>query len=314
MASAPEKIQDPSAHGIPAMAILLVLGSTMALAFKGIFVKLAYGAGISIMGVLIWRFGMAVPLYWAGAVMMGAMKDKTARRDILVSITTGPVFLTATICDFYAIDLLGAALSRMVLFTFPAIVLLLQSCIDRRLPPRRQIIAFIVTYGGLWVMVSPDTGGVALPVEGIFWALGSAASYGTFLVMVGGMTKRMGSVRFTTWSNTGTGLVMAIYALAAADISDVTITMEGFVYMAIIAVFCTVLPIFALYEGISRIGPALAALMNLSGPAITVIGAWLILDEILTPQQVAGAAIVCTGVLILQGKGIKFPRFLRPRP
>jgi drug/metabolite transporter (DMT)-like permease len=54
-----------------------------------------------------------------------------------------------------------------------------------------------------------------------------------------------------------------------------------------------------LFEGIRRIGAADASLISLSGPAITVTAAWLLLDESLATLQCAGLAIVVAGMWML---------------
>ena len=65
------------------------------------------------------------------------------------------------------------------------------------------------------------------------------------------------------------------------------------------ALFSTVLPVWAVSEAIRRIGAGPVALTGSLGPIVTLWLAWLLLDEALGGAQLAGAALVIVGVTVM---------------
>ena len=68
-------------------------------------------------------------------------------------------------------------------------------------------------------------------------------------------------------------------------------------YAAILALGCTVLPVFFVAEALRRIGANQFALIGALGPVTTVIADFALLDGTLTPLQFMGGALVISGVL-----------------
>ncbi|MGB1027951.1 MAG: EamA family transporter [Rhodospirillaceae bacterium] len=290
------------------LAPWMVLLATIALAFKGIVAKFAYAEGLTLSWILILRFGFALPFFWLGARMMRAGNTEAllGRRELGACALTSGLFFLATLCDFGALTLIDAGLSRVILFTFPAFILLFAAIRRRAWPPLRDMAAFALTYCGLLLVVQPGTGLSTESWVGILLALGSALSYALFLTTSQSLTKALGSARFTALSGSFTLLFVLPMPLVLGGLSPLP-SVEGLILAAIIALFCTVLPFFMLFEGIRRWGAEKAGLMTLSGPAITVAAAWAFLGEVLTPLQWGGFVVVVAGVAILQktDRGLK---------
>jgi drug/metabolite transporter (DMT)-like permease len=73
----------------------------------------------------------------------------------------------------------------------------------------------------------------------------------------------------------------------------------------VLAIFSTVLPLWLMAEGLKRIGANQVALTGCIGPVATMVFAALFLGETTTAIQMAGAALVLAGVLLIS---------LKPRP
>lgn len=305
--AAPAPAAPASAEGAGLVAPLLVLGATAALAFKGIVAKLAYAAGIDVAGILLLRFGLAVPLFWLvyRLFLRPSGQRPLAWRDILLCLPTGVLFAIATEADFRALSILDAGTSRLILFTYPAVILLSMAVLERRMPSVRTLGLMAVTYAGLLLVLRPAAADVAGPVfwTGVAWAFTSAVSYAVFLVASRPVMRRTGSARFTVLSNTITFLIVIPFGLWEG-VPEVP-TLEGFLWAAVIAAVCTVLPFFLLNEGVRRWGAERASRVSLIGPVITLAAAWIILGEDLGPVELAGAAVVMAGVVALELGGRK---------
>ena len=65
------------------------------------------------------------------------------------------------------------------------------------------------------------------------------------------------------------------------------------------ALFATVVPVFAQSAAIRRLGAGLASLFGMVGPLLTIGFGWWLLDESISLAQMIGAALVVVGILIV---------------
>ncbi|PKR54960.1 DMT family transporter [Thalassospira marina] len=286
-------------------ALILVLLATCALAMKGLLAKFVYATGMTVDGLLLLRFLIAMPFFWFGVWMFG--KNRPGERamrpaDMIWGGAFGGLFFAASLCDFTAVSIIDVTVSRIVLFSFPAIVMILEAVHRWRLPPPRQIICFLITYCGLILVVAPN--GVSLVSDhvwqGVFWAFSSALTYACYLYFSQRKINVIGSMHFSALINTVAGIAMVLYELVVEK--PLHLNLAGVLWTTGISIFCTVIPFFLLFEGIRRIGATQASLISLSGPALTFFAAWLLLGETLSPTQMAGFVVVIVGVASLKNK------------
>lgn len=290
-------------HRTPDPAFLMVLFANVGFAFKGVFAKLAFATGMTVAGVLMLRIAIALPLFWLAVRLLGQRGVRASRIDWRDGLLIGTFFTLATVADFMAIDRLGAGLSRMLLFTYPLLVQALTAWRERRLPTRRELTVFAVCYAGLALLFAPK--GFAGHLEtrewiGIACGFTAAASYALFLVLGQGIATRIGAARFTAIMNTSTFLVFLLYALLGASPQDFQVPATGLGWIAVMVVTATVLPFLLLFEGIRRTGAGKASLIALSGPAVTLIAARILLGEQILPIQTLGFLLILGGMACLQ--------------
>lgn len=285
-------------------ALLFVFIATVTLAFKGVFAKFAYAAGLDVNALLLVRFGVAAPLFWVGVrYLTGGWASSMSSRDWRDCLLLGGLFFVATYSDFMALSMIEVGMSRLILFTFPAQIMIFSAIFNRQAPSGRQLFAFAVTYGGLVIILAPD-GVHGLSVHsntGLFWAFLCSTAYAAYLMASQGIMKRIGSARFTAASGSTTLILMLLTIPLTGGYGTMNFTIAGFGWGVLIAVVCTVIPFFLLFEGIARSTAAKASLISLLGPTITIAAAWMLLDEILTPTQLAGCALAMIGVGSVQG-------------
>lgn len=284
------------------MAILFVFLSTIALAFKGVFAKFAYMAEMSVDALLLLRFGIAAPLFWVGVWFLAKKTAPLSWSQWKACMFAGLMFFFATYCDFTAISQIGVSISRLILFTFPMMVMLINAIMNRQPPSLHQWVIFVTTYLGIAMVMAPN--GLAAFDDfdwiGAGWAFGSALTYAVYLITSQEIMKTLGSVRFTAASGTVTFAIMIAVIPVSAGSEGLEFPMDGVFWAAVIAVFSTVIPFFMLFEGIKRCGATQASMITLAGPVMTVLAAWLILNETLTSIQIIGAMVTISGVASLK--------------
>ena len=124
--------------------LALVASATVLFAFKGILARVAFETGLTVLGVIFLRVAFATPMYVTAAwAMRHKQTAHEARpRDFIEAFGAGVFFLAAAACDFSAIERIGAGPSRVILFSFPGVVLTIEAIRERRFPPARQIGVF----------------------------------------------------------------------------------------------------------------------------------------------------------------------------
>lgn len=300
-AAAPSPAPSPATSHQGALFVLL---ATFLFAFKGILARVVLETGVSVVAVVSIRVLLATPLYVGVALLWArrAPQAPSSRRARVEAMVAGAFFLFAAGCDFSAIDRIGAGPSRVILFSFPGFVLFIEAARTRAWPRRLEVLTFAVAWVGLVGVAAPE-GPRALAgkdLSGVLFALCGAVSYAIFLTASQRSMRSLGSVRFTAYSNIGTFVALLAALPFVVSPTDLEVNPTGFAWLTVMVVACTVLPFFLLSSGIERAGAGPASLLTLVGPPITVVAAYALLGERLTPVQIAGAALVLGSISSLK--------------
>ena len=297
------------ARPVPAVALdrfglLCAVLAAVGFSFKAILVKLAYRYGVDAETLLALRLAFSLPFFlgmaWIG---VGRAASPLTPRDWGWLFGLGLLgYYLASYLDFLGLQYLSAALERLILFVYPTLVVLF-SALWLGQPLTRPVLgALALCYAGIALAVAHDlrlTGTAQDLALGGSLVFGSALSYALYLLGSGRVVGRLGAVRVTAFASLiacglGIGQFLLLRPLAA-------LVQPGPVYALALAMalFSTVLPVWAVAEAIRRIGAGPVALTGRLGPLVTLLLAWLLLDEALGVGQLAGAALVITGVMVI---------------
>ncbi len=293
-------------------ALLMILVATAALSLKGIMAKFVYAAGTDVTVLLLLRFGLAVPLFWLWygyRQRRAKMSQKpeaalSKRRQVKQLLIASALFFSATYADFQALVLIDAGLSRLILFTFPVFIVLINAGLNRTVPGGLQILALLLAYTGLVIVMFQGSARESLEsnaaqAEGLGWAIVAAVSYAVYLVYSQRVMKYMSSALFSAASGSFILLLMIVFYLLQGS-PDLNYSAEGLMWSALIAVLCTVLPFLLMHEAIRRASAERASRVALAGPAMTLLFAWLWLGEVLLPLQIIGCVITVAAIAWLE--------------
>ena len=287
-------------------AVLSALGFSM----KAIFVKLAYAAGtVDAITLLALRMALSLPLFvwlvWLSRHQASApLTWNSAGRVLLLGLFG---YYLASLFDFYGLQYISAGLERLILFTYPTLVLIFQAVALREKPTPRVLAAMGLCYLGLGIAFAHDlsVSGVGNQViVGSLWVFASAVTYALYYSGTGMMLKRMGSMRLAGLCGTASSLMVLAHYLVVAPIGQLW-QLPGAVWAnaGLMAVFSTVLPIYWVALAIQRLGPTHTAAVGNLGPVLTVMASWAILSEEISLYQVVGLAVVLFAVSRLKPRG-----------
>ena len=289
-------------------AVLVALAA-VALAAKGVIAKLLYARGLSFDLVGGLRGVLAVPFYWAIAVLRSpgrAAHHATWQARIWAGVAGVVCYYGGGLLNLAALRTIDVSLERLVLFTYPTVVVILSAVMRRTAPSGSTLIALLGTYLGVMLAVlGGSTERIQDNVSGAALVFVSALTMGFYVLVAERMLRIIGSTAFTVWSMTAAAVAWCVHLLLLRPtelLMAVWMSVDTIALIAMLVVFSMVLPAFAMVAGIERIGAERAAIISTLGPPAAAVIAWLILGEVMTPVQMAGLLVVVGGVLLLERK------------
>jgi drug/metabolite transporter (DMT)-like permease len=270
---------------------------------KAIFVKAAFRYGVDAETLLALRMLYSLPLF----LLLGLMAERSADSPIRAAdwralLVLGLVgYYIASYLDFLGLRHISAALERVILFTYPTMVVLFTAWQQRRAPTRSTWIALLLCYAGVALVVSHDlrAGGGNVMLGGAL-VFASAVSYAIYLLRAGPLLARLGSARVAAWGTViACGFAVAQFLLLRPAAALVAQPWQVQALSVAMAVFSTVLPVWLMSEAIRQLGAGPAAMIGSLGPVVTLLLAWVVLGEALGVLQLLGAALVIAGVRLV---------------
>ena len=113
------------------------------------------------------------------------------------------------------------------------------------------------------------------------------------------MIDRIGAARFTALAMLVSTAATFVHFFATQPFSALVQPWQIYALGFAMALFSTVLPVFALSMAIRSIGSSRAALIGTVGPLLTIVFSWWLLGEAISAAQLAGVALVVACVLIV---------------
>lgn len=255
--------------------------------------------------VLFWRFAIATPVVWA----IVAVRARTGHGPNPLRIEWHPRFAMGLLFGvlawfaFIGVDKLPGDLYVVIIYTYPAMVAVGARFLGK--PASRQ----------LWTAVAITTLGIALTVPEIFEEAQDAAVFGFGLTVLNAAlyacyilySERIvndtkghhlagDSFVAAAWGMIGSVLVAVVLVLASGGVAA---PQSGIAVLCMfgLAIISTVVSQTAFFLGVSKLGPAPAALVAASEPVMALTWLVLFLDESMRALQVVGAVLVIVGVV-----------------
>ena len=301
-----------SKHAVTTTGVLLAGAGAVLFSSKSIFIKLAYAlpgldgaAPIDAVTLLTLRMLFAMPFFVAIGLWAGLRAGISALtgRDHAALIGLGLLgYYFSSYVDFIGLQYISAALERLILYLFPTFTILLSAVIYKRKITVRMLLALLVCYCGVGLVFGHDLAASgaspAIWIGGGFVAL-SALTYALYLVLGTEVIARVGATRFTAYAMTVSSVAVIAHFLLVHPVDRLRLPVPVYGYGILLGVVSTVLPTFMMAAALKRMGANNVSLIGAVGPISTIILGALILNEAINAWQVAGAALVISGVLMI---------------
>ena len=292
-----------------AIGIAMAVAGVMCFSLRPVLIKLAYGYVVDPITLLALRMIFSLPFFLAAAAWVGrdAKRAPLTRRDVWAIVFLGFVgYYFSSFVDFLGLQYISAGLGRLILFVYPTLVVILSAAFLHKRPTAREVVALGVTYSGIALVMANAVEGVNKDlVLGAALCFASAAGYAVYLVASSQVVQRVGSMRFTAYATTVASGFCVLQFLILRPVSALQMPVQVYGLALAMALFSTVLPLFITSEALRRIGANQVALFGALGPVTTLFFGWMGLDEVMTPVQLSGAALVLAGVVLVTLKAAR---------
>ena len=265
----------------------LVLAAAALLGTNPIAAKLSYDAGLTVIGVLAFRYAASAAVMVPLGLASRRRAAQTVTRGRLVALALA--YVASATAYFGALQLGRVTDVAPLVFLYPAMVALVGIAALGEAADRRRLLGVALAVAGSACIFGAPTageGGLAAKALGLVAAMGSAAYF-----LVGSRGFALGSSMQGVAALCALGALVYLPALALAPPSLEELG-RAWPYLLAMAVVGTAVPLGLLQAGMTRVGSTPAAVLSLLEAVVTVLLALVLLAERMDPVQVAGTVLV----------------------
>ncbi len=283
---------------------LLAIASAALFAIRPIFVKLVYAEGTDPTTLIGFRMLFSLPIYTL--ILCWLLRDPELRQrlnktNVAKTCVVGWFgYYFASYLDLIGLQYVTAQLGRMVLYVYPTFVVIFGALLFKQAITTRTIASLSITYVGVLIIFGHDLQSFGPSViKGSLIILLCAACFSFYLLFGKSLINEIGSRLFTTIALISASIAILTHYSITESITSPNITQTGMFWVAIIALFCTVIPSFFTTAAVARIGSDRTGIISMIGPGFTSLFAVTIINEAFTVYHLTGILITTFGVWVL---------------
>ncbi|RQW28531.1 DMT family transporter [Rhodobacteraceae bacterium CH30] len=280
-------------------ALLVVLAGACYGAIP-VFARMARADGVDSASMVFLRFALS-----AVALMLWMHWQKLALprgRTLLALIAMGAIgYSGMSLCFFAALKTVPAGTVSLLLYLYPALVLLLSALLFGEHLSRTRMAALLLSSLGMAITVG---GALSGALSGVLLGVGSALFYAAYVITGGRYAWRVHPLAATTVVMASGAASNALLQLLGQDL-QLPASASGWLGVVLLAGVSTVAATALFLAGMARVGASRASLLSTSEPLFTLLLAATFLGEMLSATQVLGGALIISGVLLAAAEKAK---------
>ena len=299
-------VADIAARKIFLTGLAIAIAGAILFSTKAIVAKLIYRYHVDAVTLIAFRMLFSLPFFLAVACWKMRTEIPLSHVERVRIVVLGLIgYYLSSFLDFLGLQYITAGLERLILFLTPSFVLLISVLFLQKKISRLEWIALATSYFGMVLVFIHDArvGGANVLLGGAF-VFGSAVTYALYLLASGEMVRRVGALRLVSYAMCVSSAACILQFIVLRPIATLMQPMQVYGLSIFNAVFCTVLPVFMTMIAVARIGAGTTSQAGMIGPVSTLFLGAIILDEPITGIQLAGTALVLTGIYLLSRKKI----------
>ena len=279
---------------------LNILGAAACWGCIGLFNRFLMRAGMGAANIVVIRnFGGLVLL-----TLIFALRERSVfhvkAKHLPIFFGTGVVSMVFfTLCYFKCQELCSLAVSAILLYTAPAMVVLMSAAVFRERITRKKILALALALLGCALVTDVFTGGLSLTTKGMLFGLGAAFFYALYSIFAPFGLRHYSPLAVVFW----TFVFAALGALFVADWGNLMTVLsvpQNALLAAGLVLLSTVAPYILYTKGLANVESGKASIMASIEPVVGTLVGTLVFGEPISAGVFLGLACVLACVYILR--------------
>lgn len=286
--------------------LLVCLGTTL-FSSKSIVIQLAYQLGASVDQLMLIRMLVALPCYLLlGVWAWKRLVIKPSQRELLLMALPGfACYHLASYLDMWSLQFLTAGLERILLFSYPIMVMAISVIQGSRLTAS-QCLGALVAYMGMGLFFVQDLRVQGeVPLTAVAAVLLAALLTAFYMRASQTYGRRYSSDLFTAVAMGITGLTIPSHYVAMHGVNLQGISAPVWGYGIVLSLVMTVLASFVLNRGIALVGASRGSVVGMLGPMATLLVAAGVLDQPITALHILAVLVTVCGVALVTRQASK---------
>jgi drug/metabolite transporter (DMT)-like permease len=257
--------------------------------------RLAYDGGSNGLTVSMVRGLIMIVGLFAFCRLTGR-KVSLAPRDHLHCLGLGVLMAGSFYGNVGSVEFIPVGLAALLFFTFPPMVAIIQTIVVREAIPLPKLAAISVAFVGVAIMLGASLSN-SHPL-GVALALGAAVCAAWSSVWVMRKLRHVDPL-VLTFNMASVAAVLLCVITISADQVQAPSTATGWLGLTLVVCLqaCSI-PLF--YAAIARIGALKSAMVSNVQPLVSIVAAFALYQQLLTPTQFLGGALVLGAVCWMQ--------------
>ena len=279
---------------------LNILGAAACWGCIGLFNRFLMRAGMGAANIVVIRnFGGLVLL-----TLIFALRERSVfhvkAKHLPIFFGTGVVSMVFfTLCYFKCQELCSLAVSAILLYTAPAMVVLMSALVFKEKITGKKLLALALALLGCALVTGVFTGGLSLTMKGLLFGLGAAFFYALYSIFAPFGLRHYSPLAVVFW----TFVFAALGALFVADWGNLMTVLsvpQNALLAAGLVLLSTVAPYILYTKGLANVESGKASIMASIEPVVGTLVGTLVFGEPISAGVFLGLACILACVYILR--------------
>lgn len=270
----------------------------------GLFVRVLNKQDIASMDIVFLRSivtAVAIVIY---LLLFHREMLKIRLKDLWCFLGTGIASITFfNFCYFKAIVMTSLSVAAVLLYTAPAIVMILSYVLFHDKFTVRKVIAIIMTFFGCMFVTGMIGVHQAVTIKGLLYGLGAGFGYALYSIFSRyALEKGYNSMTITCYTFIITTVVSAFFT-DISKLSAVVFSSPFYLFLTVtLGLICTVAPYLLYTLGLQEVDNSSAAIIASIEPVTAMILGLAVFGENITIEKMIGMGLVLVGMVICNKK------------
>lgn len=282
---------------------LFVLLAGICWGMIGLFTRSLSKAGFDSIQITFLRNLFAAAVLFVILMVKDRKSLRLHLRDLWIFLGTGICSIAFfNICYFKAIELTGLSVAAILLYTAPAMVMLMSCVFFKEHIGRRKILALFFAFAGCLFTTGIIGAELDVNITGILIGLGSGFGYALYSIFGTIATRKYSTftITFYTFFIAAVGLLPFSQPLEQVELMEGNPLQIGVVFL--LATISTVVPFLCYTTGLKSMEAGKASVMAFIEPMVATIIGIVIFKEQLNVHNVIGILLIFMSVILLNLK------------